>query len=72
VKTFLGMLDCHAKRNRLLTNQDFQFDHPIERLGRCLLVALLKHLSLLEIVYSLVEGGKYFGRFGGVKLANGR
>lgn len=57
MRTFLGMLERHAKKHRLLTNHDFQFDHPLEKFGRCLLVALLKHLRLLQMVYSLVAGG---------------
>ena len=54
------MLERHAKQSHFLTNQNFTFDHPIEMAGRYLLVALLKHLNLMQLVYSLIEKGKHF------------
>lgn len=55
VRTFLGMLERHAKESHFLTHEEFTFYHPIEQVGRLLIAVFLKHLNLATVVYSLIE-----------------
>lgn len=56
VRTFLGMLERHAKESHFLSHpQEFTFYHPVEQVGRLLIAVFLKHLSLASVVYALIE-----------------
>ncbi|ODN06550.1 E3 ubiquitin-protein ligase HERC2 [Orchesella cincta] len=55
VRTFLGMLERHAKESHFLTHQEFTYYHPIEQVGRLLIAVFLKHLNLATVLFSLIE-----------------
>lgn len=58
MRTFVGMLERHAKQSHLLVHKDFSFDHPVEEAGRLFLAASLKHMNLAYPIHCFIERGK--------------